>query len=49
MIVRRVRGEKIEIPRITEEVDSIRPDTVEIPPRREEPGAPGRSDLLPAP
>lgn len=31
MILRRVRGEKVEIPRTAEEVDSIRPDTTTTP------------------
>jgi membrane peptidoglycan carboxypeptidase len=31
MILRRVRGEKVEIPRTAEEVDSIRPDTTTVP------------------
>ncbi len=33
MIIRRVRGEKVEIPRTAEEVDSVRPDTTEAPER----------------
>ncbi len=31
MIMRRVRGERVDIPRTAEEVDSVRPDTSEVP------------------